>query len=78
MLRTLDMIWLGLFLFGACTVQTYQPPLGIELDGDVDIEVRVVTTQEEELLNENQRATYRTDEVSEKEDEDDNDRRLKN
>ena len=31
MLRTLDLIWSCLFLFGACTVHTYRAPISLNL-----------------------------------------------
>lgn len=31
MLRTLDLIWACLFLFGACTVHTYKPDTTIDV-----------------------------------------------
>ena len=36
MLRKLDLIWTCLFLFGACTVHTYKPPLNLDMDLNID------------------------------------------
>lgn len=36
MLRTLDIIWTCLFIFGACTVHTYKSPLNLDLQVETE------------------------------------------
>ena len=36
MIRKLTMIWTCLFLFGACTVHTYKPPLNLDVDSSIE------------------------------------------
>ena len=55
MLRTLDLIWFCLFFFGACTVQTYQPPLTLL---EEDVEINLTDESNKQLLNDKERAAY--------------------
>ena len=60
MLRTLDLIWTCLFLFGACTVHTYKPSVNIEAPNDLD----ETGEPSRNLLDEEQKAAMEKDELS--------------